>query len=164
MSRTNDAEDVRDVIQSGYRYALSLTHCEHDAEDLVQQACLRVYRSRGRLVSRSYLFAAVRNLFIDQCRRRDVLRIESLNQTEVVDAGADHAAALANSDDIESLLAMLRPEEREVLYLNCVEEFSAAEIGRLMGKPRGTVLSLLSRSKARLAEHRERLETEEHRR
>jgi len=149
---TNPLEiEPRSLIQAGYRYALSLTHHPHDAEDLIQQACLQLIRSRRGLVGRSYLFAAVRNLFIDQARRRARLEIESLAVVDDPSSKVDHEKRADDRMEIEVLLSGLRSEEREVLYLNCVEGFSAREIGELIGSPRGTVLSLLSRAKAKLA-------------
>jgi RNA polymerase sigma-70 factor (ECF subfamily) len=52
--------------------------------------------------------------------------------------------------DIDALLSELRPEEREALFLHGVEGYTASEISRLTGQPRGTVLSLLHRARQRL--------------
>ena len=147
-----DSLEIRSLIQSGYRYALSLTHHQHDAEDLIQQACVRVLRSRGHLVSRPYLFAAVRNLYIDQRRRAANRSVQTLQLVEDIPSPADHEQLTDDRMEIQCLLARLRPEEREALYLNCVEGFSAREIAELTDSPRGTVLSLLSRAKTKLAE------------
>ena len=144
------ASEDRILIDSGYRYALSLAHNAHDAEDLIQQACLRVYKSRGKLVSKSYLFTAVRNLFIDQSRRRSLVKTEPLPAEEVTDSAPSHTQTIESRETIQHLLGGLRTEEREALFLNCVEGFTAAEIGELTGQPRGSVLSLLSRAKKKL--------------
>ena len=56
--------------------------------------------------------------------------------------------------DLETILRRLSPHERELLYLNCVEDFTAAEIGSLTGQPRGTVLSQLARAKQKLTRNR----------
>ena len=61
--------EERELIQSGYRYALSLARSSHDAEDLVQWAVIRLYQSKGRLHSLPLLFTTIRNLFYDQKRR-----------------------------------------------------------------------------------------------
>jgi len=52
--------------------------------------------------------------------------------------------------DMGVVLAHLRPEEREALYLNTVEGYTAVEIGAMTGEPRGTVLSRLHRARERL--------------
>jgi RNA polymerase sigma-70 factor (ECF subfamily) len=61
--------DEEELLQSGFRYALSLTHHQHDAEDLTQQAYLNLARSYGRVRTRSLLVRAIRNLFYDRYRR-----------------------------------------------------------------------------------------------
>lgn len=142
--------DDRQLIQAGYRYALSLTHREHEAEDLIQQACLKSIRSRGCLVSKSYLFVAIRHLFYDSGRQPRNSSIDETIHESVVDGKANHTADIDRRIDIEQLLSCLRPEEREALYLNSVEGYSAAEIGDLTDRPRNTVLSLLSRAKKKL--------------
>ena len=47
-------------------------------------------------------------------------------------------------------LSQLRSEEREAIYLQVVQGYTAAEAAELMERPRGTVLSLIHRGKARL--------------
>ena len=53
MSETPDSSSEKAMVQAGYRFALSLAGDRHEAEDLVQQACLRVLSKKGRLESRS---------------------------------------------------------------------------------------------------------------
>ncbi len=134
-----------ELVQSGYRYALSLTHRGHDAEDLVQESWLRLCRRHGNVETRAVLYATIRNLFIDHCRRAKVVAFDPLEAD-----GREHAIAESLTpgtlDDLEVLLGMLRPGEREVIYLHHVEGCTAAEIGHLTGQPRGTVLSLLHRA------------------
>ncbi|MCH9655340.1 MAG: RNA polymerase sigma factor [Planctomycetes bacterium] len=146
----NQRIDDRRLIHSGFRYAISLTHNRHDAEDLIQQACLKVLRSRGSLVGKSYLFTAVRNLFYDGLRKDHSHSTTGINADSIRDESASHIHAVDQKIDIELILGCLRPEEREVLFLNCVEGYTADEIGTLTEVPRGTVLSLLSRAKKRL--------------
>ncbi len=147
-SRSADIE----LLHAGYRYALSLTHDSHDAEDLIQQACLRLYKSRGGFVSKSFLFTTIRNLHIDACRRRDRVVMEPLTESELAGPTQCHTTAVEDRAEVQYLLSRLRSEEREALFLNCVEGFTAAEISQLTGQPRGTILSLLSRAKKKLAE------------
>ena len=56
----------------------------------------------------------------------------------------------ADRMDIEKMLEVIRPEEREVLYLSLVEGYTAQEIGEITDKPRGTVLTLAYRGKAKM--------------
>lgn len=145
--------DERKLVQSGYRYAMSLTHNLHDAEDLIQQACLQVFRKRGKLIEKSYLFVSIRNLFFDQCRSAGRKQKSSIYDDSLVDPAVSHVREVDGRVDVQQLLATLRSEEREVLYLNSIEGFTAQEISELTDQPRNSVLSLMSRAKKKLSEN-----------
>ncbi len=133
----------------GYRFAVSLANDRHDAEDLVQQACLRVIGKQGKLTSRGYLLMTIRNLFYDHIRRQKLVAFESLEMIETP-LPAPTSSEIGTNLDLETSLSRLSAEEREVVYLNCVEGYSAAELATMLEKPRSTVLNMLSRAKARL--------------
>ena len=69
-----------EIIQSGFGYALSLTHNEHDAEDCVQEACYRLYKSKGAIDNRSLLFTIIRNYFIDKYRKSKIIKFEPFEE------------------------------------------------------------------------------------
>jgi RNA polymerase sigma-70 factor (ECF subfamily) len=139
-------------LQSAYRYALALTHHGADAEDLVQEAWLNLCRRYGRVESSALLCTAVRNLFINQCRRRKIVHFDSLDQPEPPSLPPINEEEPGLKGDLQVLLATLRPGEREAIFLHYYEGRTAEEIGRLTGQPRGTVLSLLHRAIAKLRE------------
>jgi len=132
-----------DLLQSGYRYALSLTHNEHEAEDLVQDVWLKLYIISENEKNKSLLFASIRNLYIDRYRRKKLVIMDQFDENEFI----DEKLSDINNDDIEKCLGKLRPEEREALFLNGVEEYTAEEIANLTNQSRSTVLSLISRGK-----------------
>lgn len=153
FGRTSDKEPARDeedLLQAGFRFALSLTHHTHDAEDLTQQSWLNLARRQGRVRDKSLLFRAIRNLFYDQYRRGKIVVFEPLEDDHVELAADDGNESAPAKGDLDVLLAGLRAVEREALFLNCVEGYTAEEIAKLTGQPRGTVLSLLSRAKRKL--------------
>jgi RNA polymerase sigma-70 factor (ECF subfamily) len=139
-------------LQSGYRYALALTHHAADAEDLVQEAWLNLCRRYGRVESSALLSTAVRNLFIDQCRRKKIVQFDSLDQPEPPEIPPVAGEEPGLKGDLTALLAVLRPVEREALFLHYYEGRTAEDIAQLTGQPRGTVLSLLHRAIAKLRE------------
>jgi RNA polymerase sigma factor (sigma-70 family) len=136
-------------MQSGYRYAYSLTHSRHDAEDLVQEAWLNLCRRYAIVGSRAVLFTTIRHLFIDRCRRNQVLAFESIDDIAPTTNPAP-ALSPGTTGDVETLLGQLRPGEREAVYLHYIAGHTAEEIGTLTRQPRGTVLSLLHRALKRL--------------
>lgn len=140
------------LLQSGYRYALSLTHDRSEAEDLLQEACVAVVRAAGKW-EKAYLFATIRNRLIDGYRRKKKILFVPLDPSS-----ADEAEPLMEwdvpdvleKDKLGRALAKLRLEEREALFLAFVEGYTAEQIGRMTKRPRSTVLSLLHRGKHKL--------------
>jgi RNA polymerase sigma-70 factor (ECF subfamily) len=142
----------REMLQAGFRYGMALTHRVEDAEDLVQEAWLNLTRRYGAVASRALLFTTVRNLFIDQCRRRKVVHFESIDQPEPPTLPPLTAEEPGLQGDVATLLSTLRPAEREALFLHYYVGRTAEEISQLTGQPRGTVLSLMHRAIHRLRE------------
>ena len=138
-----------ELMQSGYRYALSLTHQAHDAEDLLQEAWLNLCRRYGSASSQAALYTAIRNLFIDRCRRNRVIAFDSI-EAMVAPVAAPPESPPGTASDVEALLGQLRPGEREAVYLHYIEGHTAEEVGTLTRQPRGTVLSLLHRALKKL--------------
>src|SRR6266571_1052258 len=144
---------INTLLESGYRYAFSLAHDSAEAEDLLQDACLSILAS-GASWERPYLFATIRNRFIDRYRRNRKILFLSLERED--EAGDDmeetnwEAPDVLQNGALGRALAALRVEERETLFLAVVEGYTAEEIGELTSRPRGTILSLLHRTKAKL--------------
>ena len=154
MDASTDSPTSTDAerLQKGYRYAVALTHHLEDAQDLVHEAWLNLSRRYGRVESNAVLFTAVRNLFVDQCRRKKVVQFESLDGPEAPEMPELVENQPGVQGDLAALLAILRPVEREALFLHYYEGRTAEEIGQITGQPRGTVLSLLHRAIAKLRE------------
>lgn len=138
------------LLQAAYRYALSLTHEPPDAEDLVQEAWLRLYQKHRHRIDRPLLFTTVRNLYIDQYRRNKLIVFEPYDE-QTTTADAHIIPDRVDLSDLEPALAQLRPEEREAIFLNSVEGYTIQEIANFTDRPHGTVLSLVHRGKQKLA-------------
>ncbi|MEN0063897.1 MAG: RNA polymerase sigma factor [Myxococcota bacterium] len=142
-----DAPDPA-VLHRAFRYALALTHDRTQAEDLVHDAWIRVH-GRRQAVEPAYLITTLRNLWIDLQRRRAVVPMVPLDH-EVAGRPLTEAALVAH-DEVGHALGTLPEAEREVLFLNVVEGWTAREIAELVGRPRNTVLTWLARARHRLA-------------
>jgi len=144
-SRANEMSNT-ELVQAGYRYALSIVHHHEDAEDLVQQAWMKLQRAYGGVGGVPVLFRTIRNLFYDMKRRSKIVQFEPLDSApEPV-----RREASGVSLDMEEVMSRLRTEEREALYLNVVEGFTAGEIAEKTGSPRGTILSYIRRARQKL--------------
>lgn len=144
---------IRDLARRGYRYALALSHDPTAAEDLLQEGWMRLLRA-GSSVEPGPLFLTIRRIFIDERRRSHVAPFTLWDEATIeriagVDPGRE--TVLATSDQVAAALAGLRPDEREAVFLQCVEGYTAAEIAKLTGRARGTVLSIIFRAKHKLA-------------
>ncbi len=149
------AGTLEDLLQRGYSFAFSQIHDAERAEDLIQEAWVSVLRARGPHTV-GYLFATIRSRFVDQYRRELIAPTESLDAQPHLAAEAE---ATFWSEPCQSVpvhaalhraMGLLRPEERAVLVLSAVEGYTAREIGELLDAPRGTVLSLMHRTRVKL--------------
>lgn len=151
--RSSPGKLTPELLQRGYRYALSLTHDKARAEDILQDACVAILRLGGSW-QRGYLFRAIRNRFIDLYRRELVAPMEGVEDfgqiPENVEGVMGSESIVINVDVLDKALARLRVEEREALFLAAVEGYTAAEIADLTGRPRGTILSLVFRARRKI--------------
>jgi RNA polymerase sigma-70 factor, ECF subfamily len=138
--------DDSEMLQAGFRYAYAICHDYHDAEDYVQQAWFRLHRKYGKVESKAILFKTIRNLRMDRLRRDKVVSFEPMAEREF----DSETEVRASRDDVNAILQQLRHEEREALYLNVVEGYTAQEIAEQTGSPRGSILSLIHRAKKKL--------------
>ncbi|ETX30407.1 RNA polymerase sigma factor [Roseivivax isoporae] len=147
------------ILPNLNRYAYSLCRRHDVAEDLVQLAALRALESRasydGATRIEPWMFRILRNAWIDMTRRTRTrgTELELSDAPEQVGSdGSRVTEARLMLDATERALATLPEEQREVLVLVCYEEMSYAETAEILGIPRGTVMSRLSRARVALAE------------
>lgn len=136
------------------RYARSLVG-EENADDLVQETLVRAYegyrsfRPSGNL--RHWLFAILHNCFVNGWRRSQVERagIDNLAMFQPPHSlpNQEHSVELAR---LNRAFAALSVEQREVLHLVVVEGLSYQVAASVLDVPVGTVMSRLSRARARL--------------
>ena len=145
-------------IPSLRRYARALTGDAWAADDLVQDTLERAC-SRWRLWLagsdlRAWLFTLMHNLFISQVRvlQRQAAAGPSQDIDEVAHELRAADAAPGLQLDLQRCLLRLPQDQRAVLLLVCVEEMEYAEVARITGVPLGTVMSRLSRARARMRE------------
>lgn len=141
-----------------YRYALSLSRQREVAEDLVQITVERAIKAQDRHdpATRldSWLLRILRNAWIDMTRRTRTrgteIELDDAPEADPVDGPRVTEARLMLAA-AERAMARLPVEQREVLVLVCYEELSYAETAEILGVPRGTVMSRLSRARLALA-------------
>jgi RNA polymerase sigma factor (sigma-70 family) len=148
-------DDIAALLRQGYRFALSLTHDASAAEDLLQDGWVAVLRAAGPPTA-PYLITAIRSRWVDQHRRALIAPTESLDAKprlawEIENKfWHDPCDRVAIKATLERALGLLRPEERAVLVLSAVEGYTGRYFGEVLGSTRGTVLSLMHRTRAKM--------------
>jgi RNA polymerase sigma-70 factor (ECF subfamily) len=163
MSVTNTRASFENTflphLDAAYNLARLLTRNAHDAEDVVQESYLRAWRAfssfRGQ-ASRPWILTIVRNTSFTWLRdnRLQAGHDEYHEELHVSGGATPEAASLAQerARAVERCVQELPADFREAIVLREMEELSYQEIAEITGVPRGTVMSRLSRARARLAE------------
>ncbi len=142
------------LIPALRRYAYALLRDHDAADDLVQDTLERAL-SRWRLRRpdgdlRAWLFTLQRNLFINDWRRRQRQGPHaSLDDLAPPGTAAQQEAGL-EVQDVLAALDQLPEEQKSLLLLIGVEDFSYDDAARILGVPIGTVMSRLSRGRQKL--------------
>lgn len=151
-------ELVRDYSAQVYRLALRLTGDPHDAEDLTQDVFVRVFKSihtfkPGTLSG--WMHRITTNLFLDQARRRQRIRMDALSTAPDHVWGSATAPQELHADgefdaDVDAALAALKPEYRVAVVLCDIEGLSYEEIAQVLDVKLGTVRSRIARGRSQL--------------
>lgn len=140
------------------RFAVSLCGARDRADDLVQSACVRALSAQGSFQPGTrfdaWMFRIARNVWIDGLRRQ---KTEG-PQADIADhedaaafGGEADVIARMTLDEVMAAIGLLPPEQREVLILVCVEEFSYKDTADMVGVPVGTVMSRLARAREKIS-------------
>jgi RNA polymerase sigma-70 factor (ECF subfamily) len=142
-----------------FRVAHSILRSRAEAEDVVQDAFVRVLEHRPSLPEvrdmRVWLVRIVWNLAIDRRRR---IRPEQMDEVFAGTLAASSVPADKAFDEAQRIGSVLREmerlpsQERHVLLLSAIEELGTTEIAAVLGRSESAVRALLFRARARLRE------------
>jgi RNA polymerase sigma-70 factor (ECF subfamily) len=148
-------------LDAAHNLARWLLRNEQDAQDVVQEAYLRAFRSFGGFHGsngRAWLLTIVRNTSYTLLKRNRVVDLTTTFDEEIHVSGDESvspAAILERSEDAELIreaMDELPAEFREILALRHQEGLSYKEIADIAQIPPGTVMSRLARARAKLRE------------
>jgi len=159
-------ELIRPHLDGIYGRAYALTGSVQDAEDLLQEACIRASARFEELTHhenpRAWLMRVLYRLFVDlvRSRRRSPIRLMTTEDVQaLVDAAVSTQPGPEQTADASTLLRRLRvawerltADEQLLLALHGIEGLSLAEIQEVTGLPVGTIKSRLHRGRARLGQ------------
>jgi RNA polymerase sigma factor (sigma-70 family) len=162
------ARVVLPYLEDAYELARWLAGNRADAEDIVQEACLRAFRSILRFKegnARAWVLTIVRNTaytWLGRNRPANLVLTDDLEAVERAETergnpcGSDiktpEAGLIAKADAarVQAALAALPAPFRETLVLRDLQGFDYREIAAITGVPVGTVMSRLARARRRL--------------
>ena len=156
-------------LDAAYNFARWLTRDERNAEDIVQEACLRAFKSldsfRGDS-GRAWLLAIVRNTYYTWYKKNKAEAVNVPFDEDGTIAGGHSSptstARSARSIDpgaadarrqVNAALDRLPEEFREVIVLRELEDLSYKEIAAIARIPLGTVMSRLARARKLMLRH-----------
>lgn len=146
---------VRDRGPALYRYGYVLTGSAHDADDLVQEALIRLRGAWSRVERQSdptgFVRTTMARLHISSWRRRRREWLTAIVPDRVVaDVAHDRVAASEADQIMWRALAALPPRQRAVLVLRFYEHLTDDEIAETLGISKGTIRSQASRALGKL--------------
>jgi len=168
--------DLEQLRPRAFAIAYRMLGSVSEAEDVVQEALLRLHRAeeRGEEISspRSWLATVVTRLALDELRsaraRREVYVGEWMPEPLVTDGEDDPAARAEMTDSLSLaflvLLESLTPEQRAAFLLHDVFDYPYAEVATVLDKSEEAVRQLAVRARRQVEQRRPRFETSSERR
>jgi RNA polymerase sigma factor (sigma-70 family) len=170
MSATSSSDDnacfksvVLPYLDDAYELARWLAGNRTDAEDIVQEACLRAFRGIGNFSdgdARSWVLTIVRHTAYRWLQKNrpaalvhvaDLEGIEGVRPSEPNDETPETVLiAKDDAEQLETMIAALPAPFRETIVLRDIQGFSYREIAQVTGVSTGTVMSRLARARRRL--------------
>jgi len=155
---------VRRYQDRTYRFILRMVGSHDEAIELTQDTFIKAWQAlpewRPEAEFRTWLFRIASNAATDSLRRRKLVQFVPLEEDYDVPAETPGPEAQLRVKQqlraLESALARLPHEQREVVLLRDVEDMSYAEIGATLRINEGTVKSRLARAREALLAHRKR--------
>jgi RNA polymerase sigma-70 factor, ECF subfamily len=168
--RTRFDRVVLPNLEDAFAFARWLAGDRTDAEDILQEACLRAFRAIGTFSggnARAWLLTIVRRTaysWLEKNRSRVQVAMDDLNSEEraLAERGGDQdsfratpeAELIAKTDGtrLEAAISALPLEFRETFVLREIQGLDYRAIAEVTATPLGTVMSRLARARRRLTD------------
>lgn len=138
----------QDVCSGVYSYALSVLKNRHDAEDILQDTFLEIWRSAKSYKSMgkpmAWVITVARSLCLMKLRERR--RYSDASAEDVLVLVPDSGISPEDSVLIRTCIEGLQDDEREIVIMHAVSGLRHREIAEILGLPLSTVLSKYQRT------------------
>lgn len=147
------ADSIERIMQTYgnmlYRICLSATGNSNDAEDAVQETMLKYLRKSPQFQDDEHEKAWLIRVAVNNCR--DIIRYRKRHPSADIEE-AENLAVTSGNSGIFDVLVTLPEKYRTVLELYYAEEYSTAEIAKIIGKSQSAVKMRLQKGRKLLAD------------
>lgn len=150
QSFTNEMDELIEAYYDRiYKYCFSLLRNTYDAEDAVQEVFIKAMK-HGKLSSienpNAWLYKISYFHCLNKIKRKKLKTFIPFIEQEATPVAFDHD----DDEQLQSILAHLKPEERSLLLLRVIENYSFEEIGQIFEKPPATIRKRYERLKVKV--------------
>ncbi len=146
--------DLYDLIKTDvYAFALSKLKNPADAEDIMHDTFINVYKYAKRYNAKGKPMAWIITIELNLIKRRFQLQARTTEFSKVYENTlycGNFENERINSAFLRQLLQTLNDDEREIISLHVVSGFKHREIAKILNKPLSTVLSKYNRAISKL--------------
>ncbi len=139
-----------DLIKTDvFAYALSKMGNKHDADDIMQDTFVQVYKYAKQYQPKGKPMAWIIRIELNLIRRHFQLKsrtVEFDERFENTPSGENFEEGVINNTFLREIMKTLNEEEREIITLHIVSGLKHREIAKLLQKPLSTVLSKYNRA------------------
>ena len=140
-----------------FAYPMSKTANKPDAEDIMQDTFIQIYKYAGRYEPQGKPMAWIVTIVLNLVRRQGVLKSRHMSLDESVELESETvespATDVLRNEWLKWVMKALNDEEREVIVLHIVSGLRHREIAELKGEPLSTVLSRYNRAIKKLQKY-----------
>lgn len=142
-----------------YRLAYRLTGGQQDAEDLVQETYMRLWKRRNELTdienAEAFSLTVLKHIYLDTQRRSSLDYADSPPEDYTIPDRSDIAREVEIRDASEHVIGLIKhlpDQQRQVMMMRDVSDLSFEEISENTGLSQGNIRTLLSRARKKIRE------------
>lgn len=149
--------ELYDLVKNDvFAFALSKMGNKSDAEDIMQDTFINIYKHATQYVPHGKPMAWIITIELNLIRRHFQITKRTTSLEEIKDFSVgEHTfeQKVVNDEFLVKLLSILNEEEREIISLHIVSGFKHREISMVLKKPLSTVLSRYNRAIKKLQQY-----------
>ncbi len=147
-------ELIMNIQMDLYKIAKAKIKDDDDINEAVQETIIKAYSSIKKLKDEKYFKTWIIRILINECnniyKKKKVNKIEEYNENVIKEADSDMINTKINNLDFFILIDKLNEDEKIVVVLFYLEEYSTKDIGKILKTSENTIRTRLSRARKKL--------------